>query len=196
MAPFTDTFDAPDRFVAGTIGEPGHRTFYLQAKQGRRLTTLLCEKQQVAVLADHMERILDELARLSEGRLRIPPALSTPGDLGPLDAPVQQDFRVGTIAIAWDGDIDGVLVEMQSAEQEGEDSDTGDPLAADAEGTTPERIVSVRLRPAQAREFIARSRRLVAAGRPACPFCSQPIDPEGHICPRANGYRRALFGSD
>jgi uncharacterized repeat protein (TIGR03847 family) len=44
--------------------------------------------------------------------------------------------------------------------------------------------------PAQARAFARRCARVVSAGRPACPFCGQPLDPTGHICPRANGYRR------
>ena len=46
------------------------------------------------------------------------------------------------------------------------------------------------LRISQVKGFCERATALVNAGRPACPFCGLPVDPLGHLCPRANGYRR------
>lgn len=184
MAQIVHRYPFPDRFVAGTIGRPGERTFFLQARRGSRLTSVLVEKQQVQILADHVERVLDELSRQVAG-LSIPEARSVAKDLDPLDLPLTEEFRVGSMGIAWDADDQAIQIDL-IAMTESDEEDESDP---DEEAE----FVEVRITPDQAREFVARSRSLVAAGRPACPFCAQPINPEGHICPRANGYRRPLF---
>lgn len=191
MARITHRYDFPSRFVAGTVGEPGHRAFYLQAREDNRLTTVECEKEQVKILTEHLERILDELARMVGAD--IPPATEVSADLAPLDMPLEVEFRVGTMTLAWDTQADAVAIELFSASSDDEGQDLTDPDAEDVTETEERESVEVRLTPAQARDFIARSRALVAAGRPACPFCQQPMDPAGHICPRANGYRRPLF---
>ncbi len=184
-------YEFPDRFVAGTVGRPGERTFFVQARQGSRLTSVVCEKQQVQVLADHLERVLDELARLSDGLLEIPATRSTARDLDPLDAPLDEDFRAGTMTIAWDAELSAVQVEMFTVADDDEEEEQGDfPFSGER---ADNESLSVMITPDQARDFVARARSLVAAGRPACPFCGQPINPEGHICPRSNGYRRPLF---
>ncbi|SJN30353.1 hypothetical protein FM114_07065 [Luteococcus japonicus LSP_Lj1] len=196
MPRITHRFEFPDRFVAGTVGEPGQRTFFVQARQQNQLVSVVCEKQQVEVLADHLERILDELAKLADGSTAIPASRVVARDLDPLDAPLEEDFRAGTMTIAWDGQLDAVQVELFSV-VDAEDLDTPrDPvdfLEELDEVSHAAECLSVTLSPEQAREFTARARALVHAGRPACPFCAQPINPEGHICPRANGYRRPLF---
>lgn len=192
-------FVFPDRFVAGTVGQPGQRTFFLQARQQNRLVSVVCEKQQVEVLAEHLERILDELARLADGSEAIPAQHVTARDLDPLDAPLDEEFRVGTMTIAWDGVMDAVQIELFSVEETedlDEDDDPDELLAQLEDVSASSETLSVALRPSQARDFVARARGLVHAGRPACPFCGQPVNPEGHICPRANGYRRPLFGPD
>lgn len=195
MARITHSFDFPDRFVAGTTGEPGQRTFFLQARDGARLVSVLCEKQQVEVLADHLERILDELGKLGVSGLAIPPAVAVADDLDPLDVPIDQQFRVGTMTIAWDSGNDCIQVELFDVEEEDEDADLLADIVFGEEAGEPEsgEALMVRLAPSAARQFVARSHALVRAGRPACPFCSQPINPSGHICPRANGYRKPLF---
>lgn len=195
MAILVHRYDSPDRFVAGTVGQPGERTFFLQARQGNRITSVGCEKQQVSVLAEHLDRVLDEVKRRSGGQVNVPPASNNPSDTQPLDAPITEEFRVGTMTIAWDPTIDRIVIELFS-NVEGED----DP--AEVEPTTAEEaeaaieadeVFVVKITASYARDFVARAQALVAAGRPACPFCLQPIDPDGHICPRANGYRRPLF---
>lgn len=189
------TFNAPDRFVAGTVGQPGERTFFVQAREGNRLVSVVCEKQQVEVLADHLDRVLAEIGRLSGGMVVVPPPRDVAHDNDPLDAPIEEEFRVGTMTIAWDPSDERVVIEMFSVTDDDADVDDEDSAEdiARAEAERAGEVLTVRIRPAVARDFVARSKAVVAAGRPACPFCLQPIDPEGHICPRANGYRRPLF---
>ncbi|WP_394277773.1 DUF3090 domain-containing protein [Luteococcus sp.] len=201
MSRIQHRFEFPDRFVAGTVGEPGQRTFFVQARKDAQLVAVVCEKQQVEVLADHLERILDELTSLVKGSLVVPPARRVALDLEPLDAPLSEDFRVGTMTLAWDERLQAIQVELFSVEQDesgpdlpvddlpgGMESFDGlDEVLAAAES------LSVAITLDQARDFTARARGLVHAGRPACPLCAQPVDASGHICPRANGYRRPLF---
>lgn len=194
MPPMTHRFEFPDRFVTGTVGEPGQRTFFIQARQGNRLCAVVLEKQQVQVLSGHLERILDELGKLAEGGVDVPPQRITARDLDPLDAPLEEDFRAGTMTIAWDGTCDGVQIELFSVDEVDDLDEVTSQVMAELDETSVAReVLSVTITPDQARDFTARARALVHAGRPACPFCAQPVNPQGHICPRANGYRRPLF---
>ena len=170
-------FDPPERFVAGTVGQPGQRTFFLQATDGERITSVALEKSQVQVLAERLGDLLDEVRRRGgDAPVEAPPELE---DVAPLDQPILEEFRAGTLAIAWDGD-DGLVVveahEMNDA-QDVEDDD-------EAEGN----VLRVRITPAAARAFAKRALRVVAAGRPPCPLCGRPLDPEGHVCARLNGH--------
>lgn len=160
-------FERPERFVAGTVGPPGGRTFFLQARDRGRLVTVSCEKEQLAVLADRLADLLDEQEAAD------PPG---PTDDAPLDTPIEDEFRVDTISLGWDP---ARRVVVLSAQHE-----------LPAEQAEPTDAVHIVLAPEQARAFARRTKALVAAGRPPCPFCGGPLDPAGHICPRANGYRR------
>lgn len=203
--PIVHRYDTPDRFVAGTVGEPGARTFFLQAREGNRITSVACEKQQVAVLAEHLERVLDEVVRQSRGSVDVPPAQPVARDTQPLDVPITEEFRVGTMTIAWDPSELRIVIEMFSNDGEDESGGFGlaqsmedeEEVAAEAveaaETENAAELFVVRISLAEARDFVARAQAVVEAGRPACPFCLQPMDPQGHICPRANGYRRPLF---
>lgn len=178
-------FDLPERFVAGTVGQPGNRTFFLQARDGGRVTSVVLEKVQVAVLADRLGQLLDEL----EGRGIAAPGEVAPGDAGPLDEPVIEAFRAGTLTLGWDGDDERILVEAREQledEQDTEDEpDVPDPRDDDPEGPD---LFRVRLSAGAARAFVERAVQVVGAGRPPCPLCGQPLDPQGHICPRRNGH--------
>lgn len=182
MAGQLHEFDEPDRFVAGTVGQPGERTFYLQATGNGRTVSVALEKVQVQVLAEKLDELLDEVRR-REGSGSAVPAAAAPADedVAPLDSPVEEEFRVGTLALAWDGDDGRVIVEAQSAEGQPDPEDAGGQFTGD--------LLRVRLRPAAARAFSKRALRVVAAGRPPCPLCGNPLDPEGHVCPRQNGHR-------
>ncbi len=180
-------FDPPDRFVAGTVGPPGQRTFFLQASAGARLTSVSLEKQQVSTLADRLNDLLDDFAAGDAVEV-LAEALE---DVAPLATPIEDDFRVGTMSLGWDAERRVVIVECHDGQEE--------PLVVDEEGEPVlepeapgelETVLRVVIEPAQARAFARRCVKVVAAGRPPCPFCGGPLDPTGHICPRANGYKR------
>jgi uncharacterized repeat protein (TIGR03847 family) len=188
-------FDEPERFVAGTVGEPGQRTFFLQARDGARVTSVALEKQQVSVLAERVDMLLDEALRRSGGDAAIPavaPVDAQDGD--PLDQPIVEEFRVGTITLSWDADSGKVVIELfpvsdETVVTESYEDDSSDDPDVEVEVEASE-VLIVTLRPSYARSFAQRAMSVVAAGRPPCPFCGNPLDPEGHLCPRANGYRR------
>ena len=190
-------YDEPERFVVGTVGEPGSRTFFLQARAGSRLTTVALEKEQVAVLAERLDALLDEVVRRTGGDPSVPaiaPAELT--DAAPLDQPIEEEFRVGTLTLAWDAEANRAVIEAIAVGPAGEDEDVADPGDTDdgaeeaAEVEDARSLLVVRLGGAMARAFVVRALAVVGAGRPPCPLCGQPLDPEGHVCPRQNGYRR------
>ena len=177
-------FEPPERFVAGTVGPPGERTFFLQARGGGRLVSVVLEKVQVALLAEKLEELLTEAHR--RFGIELPPADDDPTDNEPLDVPVDEEFRVGTLGLAYDVDTATVVIEA-IATGEGE---VESELEEEAEENEDLDRLRVRLTPAATRAFIERAKRVVAAGRPPCPLCGQPLDPAGHLCPRHNGYHR------
>ena len=184
-------YDPPERFVAGTVGEPGQRTFFLQASGSGRTTSVSLEKQQVLVLAERVEALLDEVVRRSAGEAAVP-AVSPPAaeDNAPLESPVEEEFRVGTMALAWDPDDEVVVIEAQAVTDDDDgDRDDGSPLIDEDDENGPP-LLRVRVSGTLARGFVVRAQAVVAAGRPPCPFCGGPLDAAGHVCPRANGYRR------
>ena len=186
--PVVHSFDPPDRFVVGTVGEPGARTFFLQARAEQRLITVALEKQQVAVLAERVDQLLDTLLADPDVNAAIPAsAPDDTDDARPLDQPIEEEFRAGTITLSWDPDDERVVIEVFPF-VEGVDlevDDDGDPVEPE-----PEEVFLVRLPTPAARAFVKRAGQVVEAGRPTCPFCGQPVSPEGHLCVRANGFRR------
>jgi uncharacterized repeat protein (TIGR03847 family) len=177
-------YDPPDRFVAGAVGQPGERVFYLQATASGRVTSVALEKFQVSLLAERIDELLDEVLRRTGESPEVPAA--TPAALAddaPLDLPLLEDFRVGAIALAWDGDGGMVVIEAQEESEE-----PVEPLADDVPPDGPG-VLRVRITPGVARAFAERAARIVAAGRPPCPLCGLPLDTDGHICPRQNGHR-------
>ncbi|MBX3028956.1 MAG: DUF3090 family protein [Chloroflexi bacterium] len=179
-------FDLPDRFAAGAIGRPGQRTFFLQAVQGRRLAAVVLEKVQVALLADRIIAIIAELrSREVPGVPAADDTRSPNDDDRPLDEPIGEAFRVATLTISWDGEAADITVEARSAYGDEDDEDEDD-IADDApEGPD---VLRVTLDAAAALGFARRAARIVAAGRPPCPFCGEPLNLEGHVCARTNGY--------
>lgn len=193
MPPLVHSYDPPERFVPGTVGEPGQRTFFLQARAGTRMTSVALEKQQVQILGERVAELLDELIASGETRLTVPAV--TPVDLAdadPLEQPIEEEFRAGTITLSWDGSDERVVIEVFPI------AETTVTIEADEESLIelpidepePEEVLLVRLPPPMARAFAARAATVVAAGREPCPFCGGPMDPQGHLCPRANGFRR------
>lgn len=166
------TFTNPQRCVAGTIGEPGERAFYIQARSDNRIVSVALEKAQVQAVANRLEVMIAEV-RKSNPLIAIQ---SLPVDDAPLDTPVDEEFQVGAISLAWDEDQQLITLELYELEEDEED----------AEGD----VLEINFSLGVASSFANRSKALVNAGRVPCPFCGIPIDPRGHLCPRANGYRR------
>lgn len=176
-------FDPVERFVAGTVGQPGERTFFIQARYGARLISVSCEKVQVQALADRLAYMLREIKQsnptISINRLQ--------RDDAPLDTPIEEEFRVGVIGLAFDAERELIQIDLQEVsegEQEESDFIDVDDLSSDQD------ILRVLISPSMAEQFSKRALSVVNAGRQPCPFCGGPIDIRGHLCPRANGYRR------
>jgi uncharacterized repeat protein (TIGR03847 family) len=189
MASVIHSFDPPERFVAGTVGAPGQRTFFLQARSGARVTSVALEKQQVSVLAERIEELLDDQLRATGGEPSIP-AVSPHGleDDAPLEQPIVEEFRAGTMTLSWDPADERVVLEVFPYNEDAV-VEPGTP-EDEIEEPEPEELLVVRLPAGQARAFSKRASAVVSAGRPACQFCGSPMDPAGHLCPRANGFRR------
>ena len=165
-------FTTPERFVAGTVGEPGERAFYLQIRSNARLFSVAVEKAQVQAISARLEVMIAEI-RTSNPLMIIE---KLPIDDAPLETPIDAEFQIGAMSLAWDEESTLICVELFELEDDEEDS----------EGE----VVEINITVAMAAAFAARSKAVVNAGRLPCPFCGIPIDPRGHLCPRANGYRR------
>ncbi|MEO7078113.1 MULTISPECIES: DUF3090 domain-containing protein [unclassified Rhodococcus (in: high G+C Gram-positive bacteria)] len=182
-------FRTPDRFVAGTVGEPGDRSFFLQAVHDARVVSVALEKQQVQVLADRIGLLLDEVQRRFGAEF--PPEETELGDTSPLMTPIDTEFRVGTMGLGWDADANAVVVELLAISE----VEVDESVVLDDTDEGPD-AVRVFLTPLAAREFALRSERVIAAGRAPCPLCGEPLTQDGHTCIRSNGYKRdATFGS-
>jgi uncharacterized repeat protein (TIGR03847 family) len=200
-------FDEPDRFVCGAVGQPGQRTFFLQARKGGQTVSVVLEKAQVAVLA---ERVATLLLALRQRGVEI--VEETGAALPELAQPVVEEFRVGTLTLSWDADLERVVIEAreigegdedEEEDEEDEEEAVAEPadqavepaeavrkaLSALAEDAADDLdVVRVQLDPSAALEFASGAIAVVQAGRPPCPQCGAPLEPTGHFCPRRNGY--------
>nr|WP_324653977.1 DUF3090 domain-containing protein [Georgenia sp. H159] len=176
MPPTVHTFDWPDRLVIGTVGRPGARTFYLQARTGSRLLSVALEKEQSAALADKIDALLDELMATEGNPFSVPArAPEELADTDALDQPVAEQFRVGIMGLGWDPSTAQFVIEAAPVQPV-------DPQTLEPVGPDPEDLLVVRIPVGAARAFVQRTRDVVAAGRPLCPLCGAPMDPEGHVC--------------
>jgi uncharacterized repeat protein (TIGR03847 family) len=165
-------FTKPDRFVAGTVGQPGERAFYLQVRSSSRLLSVAVEKAQVQAISARMEIMVSEVRKTN-------PLITVeklPIDDAPLESPIDSEFQIGAMSLSWDDESKLICVELFELEDDEEDS----------EGE----VLEINITLGMATAFSSRSKAVVNAGRLPCPFCGIPIDPRGHLCPRANGYRR------
>jgi uncharacterized repeat protein (TIGR03847 family) len=181
MSRVIHVFRQPERFVAGTVGEPGDRSFYLQAVEEARTVSVLLEKQQVSVLADRIAALLAEVVRRFGSELGEEEGGGT--DTDPLAVPLEEEVRVGTMGLGWDADSRSIVVELLAVSEE----EIDESVVLDDTEEGPD-AVRVFLSPPQAKAFAERAERVVSAGRPPCPLCAEPLDAEGHICVRLNGY--------
>ncbi len=177
----------PSRFIVGTVGNPGERAFFLQAVSDIGMTTIAVEKTQVAALSARLREMIAELRRNKLASLD-ELSLSATKDSGTLEFPIEEDFQTGVIGITWDQETQRVIIEAQALMDEAEQELLDDDDLAQIEDAPD--LMRVYLRINQVRGFCERADAVVANGRQPCPFCGLPIDPSGHLCPRANGYRR------
>lgn len=179
LPPRVHEFDWPDRVVVGTLGLPGSRTFYLQARAGTQIVSIVLEKQQSALLAEKIDEILDELITVEGNPFSVP--TSTPIELVDNDEleAAQVLFRAGAMGLGWDPTTAQVVLEAYPDTAISAD-DTGESL--DGDGDTEPEMLLVRMPVGTARAFARRTREIVDAGRPMCPFCGYPVDADGHTC--------------
>lgn len=168
-------FEGVERITVGTVGEPGQRTFYLQIRQADQLVTLKLEKQQVAALAQLLAEMLSDL-----------PAAESPAAPAELEEPLLAEWPVGDMQLSYDTTLDRIVIVAEEVPaavvDEGDEPDQGD------EDSSDDGVARIAITRDQAAALIIRSAELVAAGRPTCPLCGNPIDPTGHACPRTNGH--------
>ena len=186
MPTLVHEFDWPDRVVVGTVGRPGSRAFYLQVRTGARTASVALEKQQSALLAEKIDELLEGLNADETNRLSVP--AETPAELvdnDPLDQPVEEQFRTGSIRLGWDPSTAQVVIEAYPF-VEASDDDPED-LGLDPDLGEPSEMLLVRMPIGTARAFVQRTRQVVRAGRPACPRCGEPVDDDGHVCTQPDG---------
>ena len=159
-------FMEPESVVPGVFGEPGHRTFFLQAGEAGRVVSFKLEKQQVAALCEYLEGILTDLPAIHPGQFVAPVSATTP---------VEMEWTVGGLAVAYEEDDDRlVIVAEEMPEDDTDEFGLGGATAR------------FRLTRPQVAAFIAVGNDIVRAGRPPCRLCGRPMDPGGHPCPRLN----------
>ena len=172
-------FAWPDRVVIGTIGVPGARTFYLQVRTAKQIVSVALEKQQSAQLAEKIDEILDQLLTLEGNPFSVP--TGTPIELVDNDQleAVEEQFRTGAMTLGWDPTTAQVVIEAYPITEV--DADDNVESLAENGADVPEMLL-VRMPVGTARAFAKRTREVVGAGRPACPLCGYPVDPDGHVC--------------
>jgi uncharacterized repeat protein (TIGR03847 family) len=173
-------FENVNRFTVGTVGMPGERTFYLQFTSGNQVISASLEKSQVAALSERLNYMLKEIRLVHP----LAPRPQLIRDSLPLETPVVEEFRIGSLAIFYDEAQELIQIDLREINA-GEEEDEEDLPPVD-------NVVMIRLfiTATQAKTFHDRAELVIAAGRQPCPFCGFPIDPQGHLCARANGYRR------
>jgi uncharacterized repeat protein (TIGR03847 family) len=174
-------FDEVDTFTATAVGEPGSRVFYLHARAGSQRLSVKCEKQQVRAIAQYLRRVLSDL----------PPPESRPMPSAvDVRDPGEQAFVLGPIGLGYDRGNDRLLVQLEElvpTELDDDDDDDDDDSELEVLDDVEDRgHIRLYVTRSQAAAFCDHADELVAAGRPNCMWCGNPIDPEGHPCPRMN----------
>jgi uncharacterized repeat protein (TIGR03847 family) len=177
MATYLYDLNPVQHIIADAIGEPGHRTFFLQARAGSQLVSVVMEKQEVGSLAVSVLQFLEELEKTHPGLstvTRSKKALRPEHPMDPL-------FRVGQLSIGYDEDEDKIWL-IAKAQMVNEENQLVDPSRDDVPGV---RFVASR---EQMRAMSEHALEVIGQGRPMCPLCGRPIDRGGHFCARTDGH--------
>jgi uncharacterized repeat protein (TIGR03847 family) len=173
-------FERVDRITAGAVGEPGQRTFFIQAREDERVITILVEKEQVELLGTSILEILASVGReTGEG--------PQSNELG-LEPPLEPLFRAGRLSIGYAEDRDLMLLEIEEQTEETEDEEDEAPAPDDVAEPARVRLWATR---EQMFALARHGAEVAERGRPRCRYCGNPMDPEGHMCPAMNGHREA-----
>jgi len=179
MPTIVHEFAWPDRLVVGTVGRPGAREFYLQARTKARIVTVALEKEQSAILAEKIDEVLDGLRSTEGNPFRVPD--SPPVELvdnDPLEQPLDTQFRTGAMGLGWDPTTAEIVIEAYAIADLDPDEMGSEPIEVE-----PSEALLVRIPVGTARAFAKRTHEVVGAGRRSCPLCGHPMNPEGHVCP-------------
>jgi len=178
-----------DRITTDAIGEPGARVFYIQARAGVELVTVIVEKQQVQLLAASVLELLEDV-----------PGTDLPTDVEPasggpamaLEEPIDPRWRAGRLSIGFDQDRDLFLLEVEEFLPDPEDLDEDDPrsMVPDPDPVPDPESIRIWASPAQMLALSRHGADVAARGRPTCQFCGNPMDAEGHACPAMNGHSK------
>lgn len=162
-------FDDVDMFTVGTVGQPGSRTFFLHVRADGLRIAVKCEKQQAAAISQYLAKVLKDL----------PPAEDRPisGAMELVD-PGETLFVLGPIGLGYDRSNDKVLLQL---EEVGEVDENGEMIDDEDRGH-----IRIYITRGQAAAFAAHAGNVIESGRPECRWCGNPIDPDGHPCPRMN----------
>jgi len=171
--------DPVTRVTAASVGEPGQRVFYLQARKDDVLVSMLVEKQQVALLAMHIDQLLERIGETDEG------GAPDPDDLD-LEEPLMPEFRIGAIGLAYEEDRDLVVLQCDEYVPEPDEDEPEEIIPPDQPDPGRVRLWATR---EQMFGLARRGEREVSSGRPICPMCGEAMDPDGHFCVRSNGHR-------
>lgn len=181
-------FEKPDRCVIGAIGSYPDQSYFLQVTDAGEDVTVQMDFRQVRLLGKRIDQLLDSVS--AHMNIHIPAKVKKASDQGPLHMPVDSEFFVGSIGLGWDMESLSLIIEVMdftslpvTAEMMLQDSEEG-----------PDTL-RISLSSSAARQFARRALEVYAAGRPLCPLCGEPLDEDGHICARLNGYRRDLSNS-
>ena len=174
------TFESVDRFTVGTVGIPGERTFFLQFRSQLALISLSLARSQVAAISERLNYMLKQTRSIHP----LSPRPQLQRDSLPLENPVMDEFRIGSIAIFYDEASEKIQIDLRELNLNSNEEEDDLPILDNVE------VIRIFITPSQALIFHDRAELVIAAGRQPCPFCGMPIDPQGHLCARANGYRR------
>lgn len=156
------------------IGQPGKRIFYIQAWQNTRTITLIIEKIQIQSLAVGLEQFLADIQK------RYPELADVEGSFDEnrmhIQPPVDPLFRVGELGLGYDQDNDLIVLVARE-------------IVEDDENAEEARTVRFWCTRDQIRAMCRWGLEVAGRGRPLCPQCGEPMDPEGHFCPKKNGHK-------
>jgi uncharacterized repeat protein (TIGR03847 family) len=176
MAKFTYDLNPVQHIIADATGEPGKRTFFIQARAGSQLISLVLEKQEVANLAISVLQMLEELAEKNPG---LTPTVVKKKALF-AESPVEPFFRVGQLMVGYDEEDDKIWIIAKALFV----NESGSIVERVEDDVPAVRFVATR---AQMRALSDHALEVISKGRPTCPLCGRPIDREGHFCPRSDG---------